>query len=213
MVILALLLLVLPAAGQYAGSQACRDCHAARFEEQAKSGHARALHKDGDRWAFGGEQAITWVTRVDDVPTWNTASQLYARTKALARSRDTPTTMEHYRTFQPKSQIMPASVHSMASCGWRLGTLVPPSRACCGATTDPRRHVRAGGGKATSLIRPGWTPPGSPVLRQLPPISGGRRETDWNNPWNVGTSSISAKPLLSPQPEAELSDMPFRTPR
>src|SRR5215472_547052 len=32
-----------PLAGQYIGSDACRGCHASRFESQSKTGHARAL--------------------------------------------------------------------------------------------------------------------------------------------------------------------------
>lgn len=32
-------------ASPYAGSQACRPCHASQFERQSKSGHARALHR------------------------------------------------------------------------------------------------------------------------------------------------------------------------
>ena len=68
-----LLLAAVPAfaAGpEYAGAEACAQCHAEEFAAQARSGHARALRRSaasepGD-WAFGaGTQAITFVSRVD----------------------------------------------------------------------------------------------------------------------------------------------------
>ena len=58
------------AAADYAGAAACQACHAAEYESQSKSAHAHALApsapgQPGD-WAFGaGEQAITFVSRVD----------------------------------------------------------------------------------------------------------------------------------------------------
>src|SRR5579863_415626 len=55
---------------QYIGAQACGECHAAEFEQQSRSMHARTLapsssSQPGD-WAFGaGRQAITFVQRED----------------------------------------------------------------------------------------------------------------------------------------------------
>jgi len=119
----------LPAAGQYAGSQACRDCHAARFAEQSKSGHARALHQDGDRWAFGaGEQATTYVTRVDDDSYLEHGLSFYARTKALARTPGhADANGARYRTFEPNSQIMRCfQCHSTGRLRLEAhGTLIP----------------------------------------------------------------------------------------
>src|SRR5262245_41387360 len=56
---------------QYVGSQTCKVCHAATFESQSKSGHARALAPappgSPGQWAFGaGVQAITYVSQDQD---------------------------------------------------------------------------------------------------------------------------------------------------
>ena len=58
------------AAPGYAGSAACRPCHAAIYAAQSASEHARALAKSTaeqpGEWAFGaGAQAITFVRRLD----------------------------------------------------------------------------------------------------------------------------------------------------
>lgn len=72
--LVALALCLIPAVfaagpSDYAGAEACRSCHAANFNAQSNSSHARALARSspsqrGD-WAFGaGLQAITFVSRV-----------------------------------------------------------------------------------------------------------------------------------------------------
>jgi hypothetical protein len=55
---------------QYAGSEACRPCHAARVELQSATDHARALVKavpgSPGQWAFGaGAKAVTGVSQLD----------------------------------------------------------------------------------------------------------------------------------------------------
>ena len=66
------LLMLLAAApkSEYAGANACKACHAAQYELQSRSEHARALAKSKPEqpgeWAFGsGLQAITFVSRAD----------------------------------------------------------------------------------------------------------------------------------------------------
>ena len=187
------LLLILPAAGQYAGSQACRNCHAARFEEQSKSGHARALHKDGDRWAFGaGEQAITYVTRVDDDSYLEHGLSFYARTKALARTPGhADANGARYRTFEPKSQIMRCfQCHSTGKLLLAAhGTLIPgePGVRCESCHGPGAAHVRAGGG-TDNIFNPSRLDAAGinrfcGNCHRQPPVADA--ETDWNNPWNV----------------------------
>src|SRR5580698_5827320 len=58
------------ATSPYAGAAACRPCHAAEYDAQSASGHARALTPSKPpqpgEWAFGGaSQAITFVRRRD----------------------------------------------------------------------------------------------------------------------------------------------------
>jgi hypothetical protein len=54
----------------YVGAGVCKTCHAAEFEPQSRTGHARALARSAagqpGEWAFGaGVQAITFVSRLD----------------------------------------------------------------------------------------------------------------------------------------------------
>jgi len=57
-------------AADFVGAEVCRTCHAAEFDAQSRSGHARALARSAagqpGEWAFGaGVQAITFVSRLD----------------------------------------------------------------------------------------------------------------------------------------------------
>src|ERR1700689_2373041 len=80
-------------AGQYIGSDACRACHAAKFESQSKSGHARALAPakpdspppgNKAQWAFGaGEKATTWVSQTGEETIAEHGLSYYAATKSL----------------------------------------------------------------------------------------------------------------------------------
>ena len=85
------------AAGQYAGSGKLRKCHPKQYSEQSKSGHARSLslareHALASRfpgspgeWAFGaGDQAVTFVSRVDDEFYVEHGLSYYTRSNALA---------------------------------------------------------------------------------------------------------------------------------
>jgi hypothetical protein len=96
----------------YAGAEACRNCHPAQFAAQSSSAHAHALAQShrpqpGD-WAFGaGLQAITFVRRLDseyyleEGETWYRALDGYSRTpghKGSGGIRD--------RIFDPSAAIL-----------------------------------------------------------------------------------------------------------
>ena len=106
------LLLAALAPGDYAGAEACRKCHAAEFKAQSGSAHARALAKSRPpqpgEWAFGaGEQAITFVTRVDpdhyleEGKSWYRKLNDYARTPGARSDAGT-----RFRLFDPSAGII-----------------------------------------------------------------------------------------------------------
>src|SRR5260370_20545895 len=77
------------APAQYAGGQACKICHAAKFESQSKTGHARALAVappgSPGHWAFGaGAKAITYVSRAGPDAYIEHGSSYYPATKSMA---------------------------------------------------------------------------------------------------------------------------------
>ena len=157
------------------------------------SGHARALQKDGDRWAFGaGEQAVTYVSRVDDDSYLEHGLSFYARTKALARTPGhADANGARYRTFEPKSQIMRCfQCHSTGNLRLEAhGTLIPgePGVRCEACHGPGAAHVQSGGGidnifNPSRLDAAGVNRFCGNCHRQPPAADA---ETDWNNPWNV----------------------------
>lgn len=106
------LLLAAVAASDYAGAAACGKCHAPEFAAQSASAHAHAIAKSkppqAGQWAFGaGEQAITFVTRVDAATyleegrSWYRRLDGYARTPGAASGAGT-----RYRLFDPDAGIL-----------------------------------------------------------------------------------------------------------
>jgi hypothetical protein len=100
------------AAGDYAGAEACRACHASTFQAQSATAHARALSpaKAGQpgEWAFGsGTQAITFVRRLnpeyylEEGESWYRALDGYARTPG-----HTTTGGVRDRIFDPAATIL-----------------------------------------------------------------------------------------------------------
>src|SRR6266446_10801654 len=76
------------ATAQYVGSQACKLCHAAKFESQSKTGHARALalapSGSPGHWAFGaGAKATTYVSQADEESYIEHGLTYYASTKSM----------------------------------------------------------------------------------------------------------------------------------
>jgi len=98
--------------GQYAGSEACRACHASEYQSQSLTGHARALARSsqgqpGD-WAFGaGIQAITFVSRFDADHYMELGESWYRATNSFGVTpghRDNSGV--EYRTFDPSAGIV-----------------------------------------------------------------------------------------------------------
>src|ERR1051326_4745403 len=106
------LLLAATAPGEYAGAEACRKCHTAEFNQQSASAHARALVKSKPpqpgEWAFGaGEQAITFVTRVDPEHYLEEGKSWYRRLNGYARTPGARTDAgTKSRTFAPSAGIL-----------------------------------------------------------------------------------------------------------
>ncbi len=99
-------------AADYAGAEVCRNCHAAQYELQSRSAHARTLARStstqpGD-WAFGaGEQAITFVSRVgrdhyrEHGETWYRSLNGYSLTPGHQNAAGV-----QFRIFDPDARIL-----------------------------------------------------------------------------------------------------------
>src|SRR5260370_3907714 len=98
---------------QYAGSEACKPCHPAQSLSQSKSGHARALAiaRAGSpgQWAFGaGDQAITYVSQLDEDWYIEHGLSFYTNTKSMALTPGHKNTGGvRYRIFDPDPNILP----------------------------------------------------------------------------------------------------------
>lgn len=100
------------AAPDYAGAAACRACHPAEYAEQSSSAHAHALDRSKPpqpgEWAFGaGEQAITFVSRVDADNYLELGKSWYRRLNGMAL---TPGHQNaggvRYRIFDPSAAVL-----------------------------------------------------------------------------------------------------------
>lgn len=196
-----------PLAGQYTGSQACRTCHAARFESQSKTAHARALAParpgspipgisapdNAAEWAFGaGEKAITWVTQTGEETIAEHGLSYYAATKALALTPGhADSTDLLYRTFDPVGTALRCfRCHSTGPVTLKAGYRVQPSEpgVRCEACHGPgSSHVRSAGASGTIQNPQRLSADGLNVLcgachRQASDLDD---ETDWTNSWNV----------------------------
>ena len=196
-----------PLEGQYLGSDACRACHAAKFESQSKTGHARALAaaKPGSpiagipvpestaQWAFGaGEKATTWVSQTGEETIAEHGLSYFAATKSLdltpghANSNDLV-----YRTFDPVGTALRCfRCHSTGPVTLKAGYQVQPSEpgVRCEACHGPgSAHVSSGGAPGTIQNPKRLSPAELNVLcgachRQASDLDD---DTDWSNAWNV----------------------------
>jgi len=182
------------AAGQYAGSDACRRCHPQQSTAHARTGHARSLSPappgSPGEWAFGaGLQAITYVSHVDENYYLEHGLSWYAATKSLALTPGHRTPAgERYRTFDPGAAILRCfQCHSTGPLRLGAGFRIEPSEpgVQCEACHGP------GGDHAASqkpLRNPKRLP--APEINQLcgachrKPAAAGD-DTDWTNPWNT----------------------------
>jgi hypothetical protein len=127
------ILFALALASDYAGADACRECHPAEYAAQSKSAHAGALARSHapqpGEWAFGaGKQAITFVRRLDPETyvelgqTWYRKIDGYAATPGHPDGLDT-----RFRIFDPSAGIMRCfSCHSTGPLSLAAdGALVP----------------------------------------------------------------------------------------
>ena len=196
-----------PLTGQYAGSGACRACHAAKFESQSKTAHARALAvarpsspiagipapESTAQWAFGaGEKAITWVSQTSEETIAEHGLSYYAATKSLDITPGHPNLNDLvYRTFDPVGTALRCfRCHSTGPVTLKPGYRVQPSEpgVHCEACHGPgAAHVSSSGAPRT-IQNPKRLSPGElNVLcgachRQASDLDD---ETDWTNAWNV----------------------------
>jgi tetratricopeptide (TPR) repeat protein len=184
-----------PLAAQYAGSETCRGCHAARFDSQSKTAHARALaHAENQaQWAFGaGEQAITWVSQTGEETIAQHGLTYYAATKALGITPGHADSSDLiYRTFDPVGTALRCfRCHSTGPVRLEGGYRVQPSETGvrCEACHGPgAAHAKSGGAPGT-ILNPKRLPAADlnalcgACHRQASDLDD---ETDWSNAWNV----------------------------
>lgn len=180
------------AAQTYTGASVCAGCHPQIAASQVKTGHAGALKKEEDRWAFGsGLQAITYVSQLDEDTYLEHGLSWYRRAGGLQltpghRSSDGV----RYRTFAPDAAILRCfQCHSTGPLrlapGRRIEIFEPGVRceACHGPSADharnpvqvkPRNPARLTANEINLLCG---------ECHRMPPAAG--VETNWDNPWNA----------------------------
>ena len=182
---------------QYAGSNACRACHAAKFETQSKTGHARALAVAAPgsqgQWAFGaGEKATTWVSQTSDKTLAEHGMSYYSATKSMGITpgHDNPGDVV-YRIFDSVGTALRCfRCHSTGPVTLSAAFKVEPSElgVRCESCHGPgAQHVKAAGAPGTI------NNPKRLSSAQLNELCGAchRRasdlddDTDWSNAWNV----------------------------
>lgn len=180
------------AAQTYTGAAVCAGCHARIAESQSQTGHAGALKKEENRWAFGsGLQAITYVSQVDEDTYLEHGLSWYRRANGLDltpghRNREGV----RYRTFSPEAAILRCfQCHSTGKLRLAEGRKIEPAEpgvrceACHGpggdhirdpARSKPRNPVQLSAAEINQLCG---------ECHRMPPAAG--VETNWDNPWNA----------------------------
>lgn len=182
---------------QFVGAPVCADCHPAQAALQAKSGHAKALARVENKWAFGaGDQAITYVSRIDEEHylehrlSWYSSSQSFAATpghQGLPASEPGV----RYRVFDAGGALLRCFLcHSTGPLSVGAANEVMPTEAgvrCEGCHGPGGQHVaaaRRGSVEARrAIVRPVDTNNFCGACHRMPPSAGS--ETDFSNPWNV----------------------------
>jgi tetratricopeptide (TPR) repeat protein len=196
-VLLSLLLWCAGAKPQYAGSSACRPCHMAKFESQAKTGHAKALSVAAPgaqgQWAFGaGAKATTWVSQKGEDTLVEHGLSRYSSTKAMGLTPGHDTAVDVvYRMFDPVGTALRCfRCHSTGPVKLSDSFQVSPSEpgihceACHGAGAA---HVKASGavgtiGNPKKLRTAELNTLCGACHRQASELDD---DTDWGNAWNV----------------------------
>ena len=180
------------AAQTYVGAAVCATCHAQIAASQAKTGHAGALKREPERWAFGsGLQAITYVSQLDEDTYLEHGLSWYRRAGGLDltpghRTREGV----RYRTFAPDAAILRCfRCHSTGKLRLAEGRKIEPAEpgvrceACHGpggdhvrdpAGSKPRNPIRLSAAAVNQLCG---------ECHRMPPAAG--TETNWDNPWNA----------------------------
>ena len=167
------------ATAQYAGSQACKTCHPARFETQSKTGHAHALSLapsgSPGHWAFGaGGQATTYVSQIDSEGYLEHGLSYYSATKSMALTPGhTNAEGMKYRTFDPVASVLRCfRCHSTGPLQLGAGASIQPSEPgvhCESCHGEGAAHVQVGrqAGHDLQSEEPGGGGP-ERILRDLP---------------------------------------------
>jgi hypothetical protein len=215
------LLLARLATGQYAGSQACRTCHPAQFTGHAKTGHARSLSRafppNPGEWAFGaGEQAVTFVSRLDEDYYLEHGLSYYSATKAMALTPGHRSPAgERYRTFDPGAAILRCfQCHSTGPLrlgdGFRIEPFEPgvQCETCHGPGAE---HIKSQGAirnpKRLSAFELNELCGG---CHRKPAAAGD--DTDWTNPWNTRHQPLYLSQSACFQKSAALSCLTCHAP-
>lgn len=182
--------------GQYAGSEACRTCHPAQFAAQSKTAHARALavapKGSPGEWAFGaGDQAITYVSRIDENWYIERGLSYYAKTRSLGLTPGHKNTSGvRYRLFDPEANILHCfQCHSTGLLTLGAGRKIQPSElgVRCESCHGPgAAHVKTGAREAIGNPRR----LGAAGLNEFcgschrAPLTA-LEDTDWTDAWNT----------------------------
>ncbi|MCC6591390.1 MAG: hypothetical protein IT168_32190 [Bryobacterales bacterium] len=181
----------------YAGSAVCRTCHAAQYDAQSGTAHARALKPAADGkhdWAFGAPvHATTWVSKLDGDLYVEHRLSYYTLTKALAPTPghgDKPEPGVLYRIFSPGSEILRCfQCHSTGTVSVTPDHRIQPSEpgvrceVCHGPGTA---HAKAP--SKTNIANPGRYNGGEVnqfcgSCHRKPTPSG--EATNFHDPWNA----------------------------
>jgi len=201
------LILVSPAAAQYAGSAACASCHPAEYQKQSASPHAHALGAapagSPGEWAFGaGIKAVTYVRRVGRDEYVESGRTYYARTRGFgvtpghAYGADLP-----YPALAAGASVARCfGCHSTGPLRWDAALAIQPSEygIGCEACHGPGAQHIALGGARDAIGNPGRLnavesiqfcgtchrrppEPDEPDANRISVVA----KFDWSNHWNV----------------------------
>lgn len=199
---LGLVLLAHAAEGQFAGSEACRSCHAAQVAGHAKTGHARSLSRtsqhplrqsfppNAGEWAFGaGEQAVTFVSQINEDYYVEHGLTYYIAAKAMGLTPGHRSAAgERYRTFDPSAAIFRCfQCHSTGPLRLTSGSRIEPFEP--GVQCESCHGPGDAHAKSQAPIRNPRRFTAAELNRfcgschRMPPAAGA--DTDWTNPWNA----------------------------
>jgi hypothetical protein len=197
-----LLLLALPAKGQYVGSEKCKSCHPSQSAGHEQTGHANSLRRPSAHrlfrefpneqkdWAFGaGSQAVTFVSQTNDEHYVEHGLSWYARSKSMGLTPGHRSAQgQLYRTFDPDASILKCfQCHSTGPLRLGAGYKIEPAEAgvqcetCHGpaaAHVNSRAPIRNPKKQTAAQINEMCG-----ACHRKPAVAGD--DTDWTNAWNT----------------------------